>query len=89
MVLLEILTGRPAIDKKRPPGEQYLVNWAKPYLTSKQKVLHIMDADIKGQYTVRAALSASSLALKCISAANKSRPDANQVVKELEQLQDL
>ncbi|KAK1395211.1 Protein kinase APK1A chloroplastic [Heracleum sosnowskyi] len=89
VVLLEILSGRRVIDKTRPPGQRNLVDWAKPYLTSKRTVLHCMDADIEGQYTVRAALKASSLALKCLSGVTKSRPDANQVVKELEQLQDL
>ncbi|KAK1387719.1 putative vascular endothelial growth factor receptor 2 (VEGFR2) [Heracleum sosnowskyi] len=52
-------------------------------------ILYVMDAEIKGQYTVRAALGAFSLALKCIAEDLKSRPDANKVVQELEQLQDL
>lgn len=60
-----------------------------PYLTSENGILYVMDAAIKGQYTVRAALAATSLAVKCISVDSKSRPDANQVVQELEQLQDL
>ncbi|KAL1832486.1 hypothetical protein ACET3Z_002137 [Daucus carota] len=89
VVLLEIITGRRIVDRKRPPEERSLVDWAKPYLTSKHKVLHVMDPDIKGQYTVKEAFRASSLALKCLSGATRSRPDANQLVKELEQLQDV
>ncbi|KAL8156107.1 hypothetical protein AgCh_001266 [Apium graveolens] len=52
--------------------------WAKCYLTSKHGVLYVMDVHIQGQYTVRAALRAASLALKCLSVHPKSRPDASQ-----------
>lgn len=60
-----------------------------PYFTSESRIMDVMDTDIRGQYTAEAALKASSLALKCLSLDPKSRPDANQVVKVLEQLQDL
>ncbi|XP_063937398.1 LOW QUALITY PROTEIN: uncharacterized protein LOC108221561 [Daucus carota subsp. sativus] len=89
VVLLEMLTGRRAYDQRRPENEYHLVDWAKPYLTSKRKSLHVMDPHIKGQYIVKAASSAISLALECVSSDPKLRPDANYVVKALEQLQDL
>lgn len=89
VVLLEILAGKSVLDTNRPKRERNLVDWAKANLTSKRKILNFMDAHIKGQYTEEEALSASSLALKCLSGSPKSRPDANYVVKALEQLQDL
>lgn len=89
VVLLEMLTGRRAYDQRRPENEYHLVDWAKPYLTSKRKSLHVMDPHIKGQYIDKAASSAISLALECVSSDPKLRPDANYVVKALEQLQDL
>lgn len=89
VVVLEILTGRRVVDKNRPTGEQNLVPWAKPYLTSKRKVTYIMDGRIEGQYTVGAAYKAGTLANKCLSIDPKLRPEMNQVVKVLEQLQDL
>lgn len=89
VVLLEILTGQRVVDKNRPTGEQNLVPWAKPYLTSKRKVTHIMDGRIGGQYTVGAAHKAGTLANKCLSTDPKLRPEMNQVVKVLEHLQDL
>lgn len=84
-----MLTGRRVVDKNRPAGEQNLIPWAKPYLTSKRKILHVMDARIEGQYSVGVALRAASLATKCLSMEPRSRPDMNQVVKALEQLQDV
>lgn len=90
VVLLEILAGRRVIDKNLSEPKRDLVSWAKPRLSSKRKVLHVMDTNMKGQYTVSAALRASSLALKCLSLNPKSRPDANQVVIALkEQLMNL
>ncbi|KAG6595326.1 Receptor-like cytoplasmic kinase 176, partial [Cucurbita argyrosperma subsp. sororia] len=38
VVLLEMLSGRRAIDKNRPTGEHNLVDWAKPYLVNKHKI---------------------------------------------------
>lgn len=84
-----MLTGRRVIDKNRPTGEHNLIPWAKPYLTSKRRILYVMDARIQGQYTLAAALKAASLALKCLSVEPRSRPDMDHVVKALEQLQDM
>ncbi|KAH7404046.1 hypothetical protein KP509_15G008300 [Ceratopteris richardii] len=39
VVLLEILTGRRAVDKNRPFEEQNLVEWARPFLNDKRKIL--------------------------------------------------
>lgn len=88
VVLLEMLTGRRVMDKNRPHGEHNLIEWAKPFLTSKRKVLHIMDHRIEGQYSVEGALRAA-LAVKCLALEPKFRPKMPEVVKALEQLQNL
>ncbi|XP_022921764.1 receptor-like cytoplasmic kinase 176 isoform X1 [Cucurbita moschata] len=88
VVLLEILSGKRAIDKNRPSGEHSLVEWAKPYLTSKRRVLQMLDTRIEGQYSTAGALKAAKLAIQCISTEPKLRPNMNSVVKALEQLQD-
>ncbi|KAM0062251.1 putative transferase, protein kinase RLK-Pelle-RLCK-VIIa-2 family [Helianthus debilis subsp. tardiflorus] len=89
VVLLEILTGRRCIDKNRPTGEQKLVEFAKPYLTSKRRILQIMDPRLSGQYSPNVAMRAAMLATKCLLKDPKHRPSADEVVKSLEQLQDL
>ncbi|XP_022134033.1 receptor-like cytoplasmic kinase 176 isoform X2 [Momordica charantia] len=87
-VLLEILCGRRALDSTRPPREQNLVEWARPYVSSRRQVLRIMDGRIEGQYCVKKAFTAAKLALKCLSEDPKRRPSMDEVVMELEQLQD-
>nr|GMC63725.1 receptor-like cytoplasmic kinase 176 [Ipomoea batatas] len=82
-------TGRRAVDKNRPNGEQNLIEWAKPYLASKRKILRVMDPRIEGQYSLSGALRAALVAVKCLSIEPKYRPNMVEVVKELEQLQDL
>lgn len=86
VVLLEILSGKQAIDKNRPHREQNLVNWAKPYLCSKRKFIEVLDARIEGQYPLGAALKAANLANQCLSLDPKFRPNMDAVVRILEQL---
>lgn len=83
-----MLTGRRVLDKNRPHGEQNLIEWARPYLASKRRVLRVMDARIEGQYTPSGALRAATLAIKCLALEPKYRPTMDEVVKALEQLQE-
>lgn len=88
VVLLELLSGRRAIDKNRPQGEHNLVEWAKPCLLNKRKVFSIMDNRLDGQYPGIEAQKLASLSLQCLSNSSKLRPNMNQVVSSLDQLQN-
>ncbi|KAG5253708.1 protein kinase [Salix suchowensis] len=88
VVLLEMLSGRRAIDKNRPSGEHNLVEWAKPYLASKRKIFRILDNRLEGQYSMDVAYKAATLALRCLTTETKFRPTMDDVVTSLEQLQD-
>ncbi|XP_070675100.1 receptor-like cytoplasmic kinase 176 isoform X2 [Malus domestica] len=88
VVMLELLSGRRVVDKNRPSGEHNLVEWAKPYLASKRKVIQIFDGRIEGQYSLDEALRAVNLAIQCLAVEPKSRPTMDDVVKALEQLQE-
>lgn len=88
VVLLEILSGKRALDRNRPSGEHNLVNWAKPYLTSKRKILQVFDARIQGQYSLAGALKAANLANQCLSVEPKFRPNMVEVVRILEQIRE-
>ncbi|KAF5207905.1 kinase [Thalictrum thalictroides] len=88
VVLLEMLSGRRAIDMNRPPGEHNLVDWAKPYLNHKHKIFRVLDSRLEGQYSLAAAQKAVNLAFHCLSMEAKFRPNMDEVVKELEELQD-
>ncbi|XP_061370210.1 receptor-like cytoplasmic kinase 176 isoform X2 [Gastrolobium bilobum] len=88
VVLLEIMSGKRALDKNRPSGEHNLVEWAKPLLSSKRKISQVMDARIEGQYLLREAMKVALLAIQCLSVEPKFRPNIDEVVRILEQLQD-
>lgn len=87
VVLLELLTGRKSVDKTRPSKEQSLVDWARPKLNDKRKMLQIIDPRLENQYSVRAAQKACSLAYYCLSQNPKARPLMSDVVETLEPLQ--
>lgn len=88
VVLLEMLSGRRAVDKNRPSGEHSLVEWARPYLANKRKIFRILDSRLEGQYSLDVAYKAANLALRCLSTEPKFRPTMDEVVKELNQLHD-
>ncbi|CAL4903289.1 unnamed protein product [Urochloa decumbens] len=88
VVLLEMLSGRRALDKNRPNGEHNLVEWARPYLRSKRRIFRILDPRLGGQYSLARAQKAAALALQCLSVESRQRPSMDEVVTALEQLQD-
>lgn len=83
-----MLSGRRVIDSNRPRNEINLVEWAKPYLANKRKVIRVLDNRLQGQYTVEAAHKAATLALKCLSFEPICRPTMDHVAKLLEELHD-
>ncbi|KAE9460308.1 hypothetical protein C3L33_07781, partial [Rhododendron williamsianum] len=89
VVLLELLTGRRALDKTRPKSEQNLVDWSKPYLTSSRRLRCIMDPRLSGQYSVKGAKEMALLALQCVSLIPKDRPKMPVIIETLESLQKL
>lgn len=86
VVLLEILTGRRAVDKTKPGGEQNLVEWALPYLNDKRKVFRLIDPRLEGQYSMKGAQRVASLALSCLNSEAKMRPFMRDIVTMLEPL---
>lgn len=88
VVLLEMLSGQRVVDKNRPSGRHSLVEWAKPYLAHKRKVLRVIDNRLEGQYTLEVAHTVANMALRCLSIDPRLRSSMAEVVKVLEQLQD-
>ncbi|XP_020596347.1 probable serine/threonine-protein kinase PBL10 [Phalaenopsis equestris] len=88
VVLLELLSGRRAVDKNRAPGEHNLVEWGRPYLTNKRKIFRVLDSRLEGQYSMEGAQKAASLAYQCLLTEGRLRPSMEEVVSVLEQLQE-
>ena len=89
VVLLEILTGRRAVDKHKPCGEQNLVDWARPLLHDKKRIFRIMDPRLEGHYSMKGAYRAANLALGCLNHDAKMRPTMREVVDLLEPLMNM
>ncbi|XP_066387706.1 serine/threonine-protein kinase RIPK-like [Miscanthus floridulus] len=86
VVLLEILSGRRAVDKARPSREQHLVEHMRGWLKDPQKLPRVMDPALEGKYPAAAAHRAALVAYQCLSGSPKNRPDMSRVVQDLEPL---
>ncbi|XP_051132200.1 serine/threonine-protein kinase RIPK [Andrographis paniculata] len=89
VLLLELLTGRKAVDKTRPHREQNLVDWARPMLKNPRKLSRVMDPRLEGQYSEIGAHKAAELAYQCLSHRPKPRPTMSEVISVLGPLKDL
>ncbi|XP_014513200.1 probable serine/threonine-protein kinase PIX7 [Vigna radiata var. radiata] len=89
VVLLEMLTGRRSIDKKRPNGEHNLVEWARPVLGDRRMFYRIIDPRLEGHFSVKGVQKAVQLAAQCLSRDPKSRPLMSEVVQALKPLPSL
>ncbi|KAL9667958.1 hypothetical protein QQ045_002328 [Rhodiola kirilowii] len=85
VVLLEIISGRRALERNRIGSEQNLVEWARPYLCDRRKVFRVMDTSMEGQYPQKGAYIAAAIAYQCTGDA-KSRPSMSEVVSALERI---
>nr|GMC47587.1 inactive protein kinase SELMODRAFT_444075 [Ipomoea batatas]GME02339.1 inactive protein kinase SELMODRAFT_444075 [Ipomoea batatas]GME18770.1 inactive protein kinase SELMODRAFT_444075 [Ipomoea batatas] len=83
VVLLELVTGRKAVDLNRPKGQQCLVEWARPLL-EEYAIEELIDPRIQNCYSedeVYCMLHAASL---CIRRDPQARPRTSQVLRILE-----
>ncbi|KAF0907594.1 hypothetical protein E2562_018400 [Oryza meyeriana var. granulata] len=88
VVLLELLTGRRALDAARGATAEMLVDWARPHLGDRRKVNRIMDTRLGGQYPKKQAQDMAALALRCLHHDPKHRPAMpDDVLPQLHQLQ--
>ncbi|KAK4479577.1 hypothetical protein RD792_015095 [Penstemon davidsonii] len=83
VVLVELVTGRKAVDLNRPKGQQCLTEWARPLLEA-YAIDELVDPRIGSNYSdheVCCMLHAASL---CISRDPQARPRMSQVLRILE-----
>ncbi|XP_037441877.1 receptor-like cytoplasmic kinase 176 isoform X4 [Triticum dicoccoides] len=88
VLLLEMLSGRRALDPDRPAEEPHLVDWARPYLKHKHKIRCVIDAKLGGIYSFGAVQKIAALALECVCSDPKKRPAMDSVVSVLEGVQE-
>nr|DAD26017.1 TPA_asm: hypothetical protein HUJ06_027485 [Nelumbo nucifera] len=86
VVLLEIITGRKAIDNSKAAGEQNLVAWARPLFKDRRKFAQMADPMLQGQYPVRGLYQALAVAAMCVQEQPTMRPLIADVVTALSYL---
>lgn len=89
VVLLELLSGRRAVDKEKVGVEQKLVDWAKSHLDDKRKIFRLMDTKLGGQYPRKGALILATLGMSCVNLDSRSRPPMDEVLRILEKIPSL
>jgi len=89
VVLLELLSGRRAVDKEKVGLEQKLVDWAKSFLDDKRKIFRLMDTKLGGQYPRKGALILATLGMSCVNLDSRARPPMDEVLKILEKIPSL
>ncbi|KAJ4979716.1 hypothetical protein NE237_010496 [Protea cynaroides] len=83
VVLLEIITGRKAIDNAKSAGEHNLVAWARPLFRDRRQFSQMADPTLQGQYPVRGLYQALAVAAMCVQEQPSMRPLIADVVTAL------
>ncbi|XP_004297539.1 PREDICTED: receptor-like serine/threonine-protein kinase ALE2 isoform X1 [Fragaria vesca subsp. vesca] len=84
VVLLELLTGRKPVDLSQPAGQENLVAWARPLLTSKEGLESIIDPVLKSDMiTWDSVTKVAAIASMCIQPEVSHRPFMGEVVQAL------
>ncbi|KAL7264597.1 hypothetical protein ACSBR1_002537 [Camellia fascicularis] len=86
VVLLEIITGRKAIDNMRTAAEQNLVAWARPMFKDRRKFPQLVDPELEGQYPTRGLYQALAIAAMCVQEQPNLRPLVADIVTALNYL---
>lgn len=83
VVLLELLTGRKPVDMSQPPGEENLVSWARPLLTSKEGLDVIIDKSLDSNVPFENIAKVAAIASMCVQPEVSHRPFMGEVVQAL------
>ncbi|KAI4355510.1 hypothetical protein L6164_004274 [Bauhinia variegata] len=83
VVLLELLTGRKPVDLSQPPGQENLVAWVRPLLTSKEGLETIIDPVIRHNISFDTVVKVAAIASMCVQPEVSQRPFMGEVVQAL------
>ncbi|KAL7134595.1 hypothetical protein ABFS83_11G037700 [Erythranthe nasuta] len=85
VILLQLVTARPAVESSRSSTHSHIIHWASPSI-EKGRVEDIIDTNLLVQgCNMEIMLKIGQLALKCVVKEPKERPTMTQVWQELEQ----
>ncbi|XP_071692014.1 inactive protein kinase SELMODRAFT_444075-like [Rutidosis leptorrhynchoides] len=83
VVLVELVTGRKAVDLNRPKGQQCLTEWARPLL-EEEAIDELIDPQLGNSYAEQEVYCMLQAASLCIKRDPQLRPRMSQVLRILE-----
>ncbi|CAI0559618.1 unnamed protein product [Linum tenue] len=83
VILLELITGRRAIDTTRPNDEQNLVQWAQPIFRDPKRFPDMADPLLRKQFPEKDLNQAVAIAAMCLQEEPGARPLMSDVVMTL------
>ncbi|KAI3443635.1 hypothetical protein Pfo_000300 [Paulownia fortunei] len=83
VVLLELLTGRKPVDMSQPPGQENLVSWARPLLTSREGLESIVDTSLGPDFPFDSIVKVAAITSMCVQPEVSHRPFMGEVVQAL------
>lgn len=83
VILLELITGRRALDTARPTEEQNLVSWAQPMFRDPTRFLDMADPYLQGQLQQKSLNQAVGIVAMCLQEEPSVRPLIGDVVSIL------
>ncbi|CAO2167890.1 unnamed protein product [Urochloa humidicola] len=86
VLLLELVTGRRAVDSSRPPAEQLLVAWARPMLRDSKRYRELADPRLGAHFPERDLKQAIAVAAMCLQEEASARPLMSDAAVTLEYL---
>ncbi|XAR58716.1 Non-specific serine/threonine protein kinase [Bertholletia excelsa] len=86
VILLELITGRRAIDPTKPTQEEDLVSWAEPVFKSPNRHHELADPILQGDFPVKSLSQAVVIAAMCVQDNDCLRPVMTDVVSALSYL---
>ncbi|XP_034695191.1 senescence-induced receptor-like serine/threonine-protein kinase [Vitis riparia] len=81
IVLLELITGQPAIKN---PGNIHIVGWVSPMI-ERGDIRSIVDPRLQGAFNANSAWKALEIALACVALTGMQRPDTSHVLADLKE----
>ncbi|XP_015086792.1 receptor-like kinase TMK4 [Solanum pennellii] len=84
VILMEILTGRKALDESLPEDRSHLVVWFKKMVVNKEKIVEVLDPTLDpDEETYQSICKVVELAGHCAAREPSQRPDMGHVVNVL------
>lgn len=83
VVLLELLTGRKPVDMSQPPGQENLVAWARPLLSSREGLEMMIDPSLGPDVPFDSVAKVAAIASMCVQPEVSHRPFMGEVVQAL------